>query len=134
MVWDFTSSDTFATSHLDVSPSHFGKVAEQAEQTKVTKYAQLEHDFEIEPICVETMGPWGPNSLKSVCEIGKRISVESGEPRSTVFFMQAIGMAMQRGIAASGLEIVCKGQHPEEMYYLQCCSLLFRLLAYRLLH
>ena len=42
MVWDFMCSDTFASSHLDVSSSHFGKVAERAEQAKLTKYEQLE--------------------------------------------------------------------------------------------
>ena len=118
MVWDFTCSDTFAPSHFDVSSSHFGKVAERAEQAKLTKYAQLEHDFEIVPICVERMGPWGPNGLKFVCEVGRRISVECGELRSTVFLMQAIGMAMHKENAASVLGTVCKSQHLEEMYYL----------------
>ena len=95
MVWDFTCSNTFAPSHLEVSSSRFGKVAERAEQAKLTKYEQLERDFEIVPICVETMGPWGPNGIKFVREVGRRISEESGEPRSTVFLMQAIGMAIQ---------------------------------------
>ena len=95
MVWDFMCSDTFAPSHLNVSSNHFGKVAEWAEQAKLTKYEQLERDFEIVPICGETMGPWGPNGLKFVREVGRRISVESGKPRSTVFLMQAVGMAIQ---------------------------------------
>ena len=118
MVWDFTCSDTFAPSHLEVSANLSGKVAERAEQAKLTKYAQLAHDFEIIPVCVETLGPWGPNGLKFVQEVGRRISVESGEPRSTEFLMQAIGMAVQRGNAASVLGTVCKGQHLEELYYL----------------
>ena len=63
-------------------------------------------------------GPWGPNGLKFVCEVGRRISEESGEPRSTVFLMQAIRMAIQQGNAASVLGAVCKVQHLEEMYYL----------------
>ena len=99
-------------------PQVTGKVAERAEQAKLTKYAQLEHDFDIVPICVETMGPWGPNSLKFIREVGRRISAESGKPRSSVFWMQAVGMAIQRGNAASALGTVCKGQHWEEMYYL----------------
>ena len=118
IVWDFMCSDTFAPSHLEVSSNHFGKVAERAEQAKLTKYEQLERDFEIVPICVETMGPWGPSGLKFVREVGRRISEKSGEPRSTVFLMQAIGMAIQRGNAASVLGTVCKGQHLEEIYYL----------------
>ena len=64
------------------------------------------------------MGPWGPNGLKFVQEIGRRISVESSEPRSTVFLMQVIEMAVQRGNAASVLQIVCKGEHLEKIFYL----------------
>ena len=66
---------------------------------------------------METMGPWGPNGLKFVREVGRRISEEFGKPQSTVFLMQAIGMAI-RGNAASVLGTVCKGQHLEKMYYL----------------
>ena len=68
-----------------------------AEQAKLIKYTQLEHNFEIVSICVETMGPWGPIGLKIFQEIGRRISVESGEPRLTVFLMQAIGMGVHGG-------------------------------------
>ena len=105
-MWDFICSDTFAPSHLDTSPNLSEKVVEQAEKAKLIKYAQLEHDFEIVPTCVETMGPWGPNGLKFIQEIGRRISEESSETRSTVFLMQTIGMAVQRINAASVLETV----------------------------
>ena len=114
-VWDFTCCETFAPIHLDVSHNHFENVAEQI---KLAKYAQLEHDFEIVSICIETMGPWGSNGLKFVLEVGRRISVDSGKPRSTVFLMQAIGVAIQRENAVSVFGTVCKGQHLEEIYYL----------------
>ena len=63
------------------------------------------------PICNthRTMGSRGLNGLKFVQEIDRRISVESGEPRSTVFLMQVIGMAVQRGNATSVLGTVRKG-------------------------
>ena len=64
------------------------------------------------------MGPCGPNGLKFVQKIGRRISVESSEPRLTVFLMQAIEMAAQRGNVASVLGTVCKGKRLEEIYYL----------------
>ena len=57
MVWDFTCIDTFAPSHLEVSANLSAKVAERAEHAKLTKYAQLARDFEIIPVCVETLGP-----------------------------------------------------------------------------
>ena len=109
MVWDLTCNDTFAPNHLNVSSNHLGKMAEQAEQAKLTKYEKLERDFEIVPICVKTMGPWGPNGLKFVREVDRRISMEFGQLRSIAFLMQAIGMAIQRGNAASVLGTVCQG-------------------------
>ena len=53
------------------------------------------------PICVETMGPWGPSGLKFIKEVGKKIQSETGETRSVEFLLQAIGMAVQRGNSAS---------------------------------
>ena len=60
----------------------------------------------------------GPNGLKFIQEVGRRISIEFGELRSTVFLMQVIGMAVQRGSAASVLGTVCKGQQREKICYL----------------
>ena len=57
------------------------------------------------------MGPWGPSGLNFIPEIGRRILVEYGEPRLTVFLMQAIGMAVQRENAVCVLGTVCKGRH-----------------------
>ena len=41
IVWDFTCSDTFAPSHLNISSILSVKVAERADQAKLIKYAQL---------------------------------------------------------------------------------------------
>ena len=46
MALDFTCSDTFAPNHRDVSSNHFRKVAERAEQAKLTKYEQLERHLD----------------------------------------------------------------------------------------
>ena len=76
------------------------------------KLEQLEHDFEIVSTAYHMcrnngpMGRWGSNGLKFIHKIGKRISAEFGEPRSTVFLMQAIGMAVLRRNAARVLGTV----------------------------
>ena len=87
LVWDFTCSDTLAASYIGASSVQPGKVTERAEQTKLTKYVELERDFLVVPVCVETMGPWGFHSLKFILEVKKQIAAESGEPRSTTFLM-----------------------------------------------
>ena len=52
------------------------------------------------PVAVETFGAWGPQGLKLIKDIGKRICEVSGEKRSTFFLLQNISMAVQRGNAA----------------------------------
>ena len=118
LVRDFTCSDTLATSHIAASSVQPGKVAEHAEQTKLTKYVELERDFQVVPVCVETVGPWGFWGLKFIQEVRKRIAAESGVPRSTTFLMQSIGIAIQRGNAASVVGTVPKSKPLDEVYYL----------------
>ena len=96
MVWDFTYSDTIASSPIQISSAIPRKVAESAETAKLTKYRNLSTDYEVIPIGVETFGFWGPNELRLIREIGKKIAQETGEPRSTSFLLQAISMAIQR--------------------------------------
>ena len=48
----------------------------------------------------------------------EQIAAESGEPRSTTFLMQSIGIAIQRGNAASVAGTVPKSKLLDEVYYL----------------
>ena len=45
----------------------------------------------------------GPRSLDLVREVGRRIAMETGEPRSTDFLLQRLSVAVQRGNCASVL-------------------------------
>ena len=103
MVWGFICSDTISPSHIQIFSAIPGKVVESAETAKLTKYRNLSADYEVIPIGVETFGSWGPNRLRLIREIGKKIAQETGEPRSTSFLLQAISMAIQRGNAFSVL-------------------------------
>ena len=67
MVWDFTCSDTIASSHIQILSAFPGKVAKSAETPKLTKYCNLSADYEIIPIGVET---WFLGSKQT--EIDKR--------------------------------------------------------------
>ena len=64
MVWNFTCSDTIAPSHIQISSAIPGKVAENAETAKLTKYRNLSADYEVISIGVETFGSLSPNGLK----------------------------------------------------------------------
>merc|ERR1712051_277756 len=66
----------------------------------------LTNEFHFVPICVETMGVWGPKGYKFIKEVGKLISDETMERRSTSFLRQSISMEIQRGNCASILGTV----------------------------
>merc|ERR1712173_440537 len=95
-----------------------GKVASEKEDNKIRKYQSLANQFDMIPVCVETLGPWGPNGKQLIQEIGKKIREETHEPRSTSFLFQAISVAVQRGNAASILGTVENQRTLSEVYYL----------------
>ena len=43
-----------------------GSVAKKAEDNKDWKYRSMTNDFHFVPICVETMGVWGPKGYKFI--------------------------------------------------------------------
>jgi hypothetical protein len=53
------------------------------------------------PVGIETYGAYGPQALKLIKKIGKKIQEATGEKLSTFYLMQNISMAIQRGNAAS---------------------------------
>ena len=51
------------------------------------------------PVGIETYGAYGPQGLKLVKQIGKKIQAATGEKLSTFYLLQNISMAIQRGNA-----------------------------------
>ena len=102
----FTCHDTFALSYLRVLPIEEGSVAKKAEDDKNWKYRFMTNEFHFVPICVETMGLWGPKGYKFIKEVGKLISDKAKKRRSTSFLRQSISMEIQRGNCASILGTV----------------------------
>ena len=103
LFWDFTCHDTLCPSNLHLSSKEAGKAAEKAEKDKASKYRSFEEKFIVQPIANETMGSWGPLSLKFVREIGARIIQATKDKRSTYQLFEAISVATQRGNVLSVL-------------------------------
>jgi len=101
LLWDFTCPDTLAPSHISKSSQAAGSVASEAEARKSAKYSELSVAYSFVPIAVETFGAWGPEAMAFISELGRRIVVATGDPRSTAFLRQRIDVALQRGNAAS---------------------------------
>ena len=76
-----------------------GSVAVLREKEKTNLYLDLTNYLFI-PVVVETYGAWGPQGLKLIKDIGRKIRDVTGEKRSTFFLSQSISIAIQKGNAA----------------------------------
>ena len=63
MAWDGAAVDTLAKSHIKKTCKVAGAAAEDAEELKDAKYAELLGQYEFYPIGFETLGSWGPSAL-----------------------------------------------------------------------
>ena len=96
-----------------------GKSAQQAEERKLSHYVDLATSgYTVMPVASETLGSWAPLGLKFIKEIGTRIADATGEKRSTSFLFQSIGIAAQRGNAASIAGTIPSTKQLDELYYL----------------
>ncbi len=103
LVWDATCPDTLAPSYTSFSTQEPRKVAANAEERKIEKYRDLPPGHIFSPIAIETLGAIGPMSLTLLRELGRRIAVETGEPKSTEYLLQRLSVAVQRGNCTSVL-------------------------------
>ena len=99
LIWDFTCADTLCKSYVKKASKEVGSAAAGREEKKVEKYSNLS-DYHFVPIGIETYGAYGPQGLKLVKQIGKKIQEATGEKKATSYLFQSISMAIQRGNAS----------------------------------
>ena len=75
-------------------------MAAQAETTNV-KYQHLDISHSFTPVSVETSGVFGPLTHAFLKDLGRRITLATGEARSYSYLIQRVSVAIQRGNAAS---------------------------------
>ena len=63
------------------------------------KYSNLSDYYHFVPVGVETYGAYGPQGIKLVKQIGKKIQDATGEKLSTFYLFQRISIAIQKGNA-----------------------------------
>ena len=83
---------------------------------KHNKYIDLTNNYLFTPIAIETYGSWGPESLKFIKEVGRKIQEITGEKYSTSFLIQSLSMTVQQGNAASIMGTVGETAKLEEIY------------------
>src|SRR6266536_436791 len=99
LAWDVTCPDTFASSHLATTSVKAGSAAATAEVNKKNKYSDLRQSIDFVPVALETSGVWGPEGCALIRELGRRIGIAQHDTRSTMFLLQRISIAVQRGNA-----------------------------------
>ena len=73
-----------------------GAAAELAASRKEEKYADLDGRYTFEPIAIETLGVFNTSARQLLCDLGRKISENTGEVRETSFLFQRRSVLVQR--------------------------------------
>ena len=95
LTWDVTVYTT-ADFYIDLGVHGPGCVAEMAASRKEAKYATLRTHYDFQTIAVETLGLINEISTSFLHDLGRRISLVSGEDREPQFLFQRVSVAIQR--------------------------------------
>ena len=96
LTWDVTVTDTLAESYLATTLVVPGSAAEGAASRKELKYQLQSNSHLFNPIAFETFGPINSKGSCFLVELGRRLTVRTGEKRETAFLFQRLSMAIQR--------------------------------------
>jgi len=93
LAWDVTIVDIFAESHITNTHTTPVMAADSCGTTENDKICRLRHIFC--SIAIETAGTWNARSVSLVQEIGRHITVITGELRETELLFQCPFIALQ---------------------------------------
>ena len=91
--------DTLCKLYVKKAAKDVGSAATGRKDKKVDKYSNFSDHYHFMPVGIETYGAYGPQGIKPVKQIGKKIQNATGEKVSTFYLFQSISMAIQRGNA-----------------------------------
>jgi len=96
LLWDVTVISTLAASYVDMAATGAGRVADEAADRKSAKYANFTASHIFQPLAAENLGPLNSSALNFLRDLGRQISVVSGDERETLFLFQRISVTIQR--------------------------------------
>jgi len=96
LCWDVTVTCPFAESYVIWSAREAGAAAELAASRKEEKYANIGSQYLFAPIAVETLGPLNTSSCQLFGNLGRKISLSSGDDREGAFLFQRVSVIVQR--------------------------------------
>jgi hypothetical protein len=96
VTWDVTVATTLSNSYISASAGSGGAAAELAASKKISKYADLPASYIFQPIALETLGTMNGSAAEFFTDLGRRISIVSGEEREGLFLFQRLSVTLQR--------------------------------------
>ena len=96
LIWDATCPDTFAVSHVGSAYKTSGTVAEQAEESKCSKYPSLRSSYHFVPVGIDTSGVFGPQAAAFLHDLERRLKTATQEHEALNHLLQRIPVAVQR--------------------------------------
>ena len=119
LIWDATVVDALAPSRLSSGTASQFSAASEAENHKTSKYADLiNRGYIFAPVAFEIQGGCGPQTLKFLKTLGRKLNKTTQEPKSSFYMKQRISIAIQVGNAASVLGTLRDSDALSEVYYL----------------
>ena len=85
---------------------------------KKSKYSNLESNYIFVPLGFKTIGHWGANAANFFSELGRLLTLTTGEPRSTAGLRQRLSIAIQTASVASVRGTVPEGTAMNELCHL----------------
>ena len=87
---------TLADSYLDASSSRSGSASELLAAKKVDKYRDLPSQFSFHPLAFENLGPAGAATTQFMRDVGRLMSLVSGDPKEELHLWQRLSVCLMR--------------------------------------
>ena len=95
-ICDATCPDTFAVSYVGSAYKTSVIVAEQAEESKCSKYSSLRSLYHFAPVGIETSGVLGPQAAAFLHDLGRHLKTATLEHEALNHLLQRISVPVQR--------------------------------------
>ena len=75
LVWDVTVATTIADPYVEAASREAGAAAELAAGRKLAKYAELASSYIVQPVAIESLGPYSNSAREYIEDVGCRIAM-----------------------------------------------------------
>ena len=113
LCWGCTCVDTFSSTHVNEKSVRAGSASKAADTVKRIKHRSLTDRYQIEAGAIEVAGTYSDGTKNIVRDIGRRLTLATGDQRETFRLRQRFSWAVQRSNTSS---ILC-GEREGQRYF-----------------